>query len=105
MIVQPILKKPVYSFLPTDIEGFDSLAELTLDMRWSWDHGADEIWRMLDPSLWEFTHNPWVVLQTVSRDRFQSVMNDPEFRSKIEALEKSRNPSSRTTAGAFVRSL
>ncbi|MDP4270267.1 MAG: alpha-glucan family phosphorylase [Bacteroidota bacterium] len=91
MIIQPILKKPVYSFLPTDIEGFDSLAELTLDMRWSWDHGADEIWRMLDPSLWEFTHNPWVVLQTVSRDRFEAVMNDPDFRNKIEALEKIRN--------------
>ncbi len=90
MTIQPILKKPVYSFLPTDIEGFDSLAELTLDMRWSWDHGADEIWWMLDPSLWEFTHNPWVVLQTVSRDRFHAVMNNPEFRSKIEALEKSR---------------
>ena len=30
--------KPIYSLLPTDIEGFDSLAELALDMRWSWNH-------------------------------------------------------------------
>jgi starch phosphorylase len=34
----------IYSLLPTDIEGFDSLAELALDMRWSWNHGADKIW-------------------------------------------------------------
>jgi len=90
MSIQTNFKKPTYSFLPTDIEGFDSLAELSLDMRWSWDHAADEIWQMLDPALWNLTHNPWVVLQTVSRDQFQSVMNDPAFRNKIDTLVKSR---------------
>ena len=55
--------------LPREIEGFDSLAELALDMRWSWNHATDEVWRQLDPELWEITHNPWVVLQTVSRDK------------------------------------
>ena len=28
---------------------------------------TDEVWRQLDPELWDLTHNPWVVLQTVSR--------------------------------------
>ena len=51
--------------------GFDSLAELALDMRWSWNHATDEVWRKLDPKLWEITHNPWVVLQTVSRDQIE----------------------------------
>ena len=51
-----------------DVEGFDSLAELALDLRWSWNHAADRIWGRLDPVLWELTHNPWVVLQTVSRE-------------------------------------
>ena len=51
---------PLYSFFPTEIEGFDSLAELALDMRWSWNHAADEIWRRLDEPLWELTRNPWV---------------------------------------------
>jgi len=36
-----------------DIEGLDSLAELALDMRWSWNHCADEVWRKLDPALWD----------------------------------------------------
>ena len=39
---------PIYSFLPTEVEGFDSLAELALDMRGSWNHYADELWRQLD---------------------------------------------------------
>jgi len=33
----------IYSLLPTGIEGVDSMAELALDMRWSWNHGTDEV--------------------------------------------------------------
>jgi starch phosphorylase len=91
-------KKPLTGFLPTDIEGFDSLMELTLDMRWSWDHGADEIWRLLDPALWDLTHNPWVVLQTVSRDKLLSIMNDPAFRKKIDALVKYKKNANKAPA-------
>ena len=74
----------------TEIEGFDSLAELALDMRWSWNHATDEVWRQLDPALWEFTQNPWVVLQTVSRDKLQGVCADPAFRVKVDALVQAR---------------
>lgn len=77
---------PIYNFLPTEIEGFDSLAELALDMRSSWNHAADEVWRTLDPILWELTHNPWVVLQTVSRDRIESVVGNDAFRKKVDDL-------------------
>jgi len=65
-----------------EIEGFDSLAELALDMRWSWNHASDKVWRQLDPELWELTHNAWVVLQTVSRDQIERVLADPIFRKK-----------------------
>jgi starch phosphorylase len=84
------IHKPVYSFLPTDIDGFDSLAELALDLRWSWNHAADVVWRQLDPDLWDITHNAWVVLQTVSRDQFQKVMSDPEFRKEVDGLLESK---------------
>ena len=92
------IKKPVYSLLPSDLDGVDLLAELALDMRWSWNHAADEVWRLLDPALWDLTHNPWVVLQTVSRDQFQSVMNDPAFRKKIDALLKFKKDSNAAPA-------
>ena len=65
---------PIYDLLPTDIGGFGSLAELALDLHWSWNHGTDDVWRQLDPELWESTHNPWVVLQTVSRDQIERVL-------------------------------
>ncbi|MGA2722317.1 MAG: DUF3417 domain-containing protein, partial [Bryobacteraceae bacterium] len=81
---------PIYSLLPTEIEGFDSLAELALNMRWSWNHATDEVWRRLDPELWETTHNPWVVLQTVSRDRIERVLADPVFRKNVDGLVQIR---------------
>ncbi|HZD39779.1 MAG TPA: DUF3417 domain-containing protein, partial [Terriglobales bacterium] len=55
-----------YGFLPLDLDGFDDLVELALDLRWSWNHAADELWQDLDPALWEATHNPWLIVQTIS---------------------------------------
>ncbi len=81
---------PIYNLLPTEIEGFDSLAELALDMRSSWNHATDKIWRQLDSELWEITHNPWVVLQTVSRDQIESVLGDPVFRKDVDDLIRTR---------------
>ena len=49
--------------------GSDALTQLALDLRWSWHHGADELWSQLDPELWRLTHNPWVVLQVASPAR------------------------------------
>ena len=72
---------PIYNLLPAEIEGFHPLAELALNMRWSWNHATDEVWRKLDPELWEITHNPWVVLQTVSRDRIEREVI-PEFHTR-----------------------
>ena len=77
---------PIYHLLPTEIEGFDSLAELALDMHWSWNHATDDVWRQLDPELWMTTHNPWVVLQTASRDRIENVLADPGFRKNVDDL-------------------
>ena len=77
---------PIYNLLPADLEGFDSLAELALDMHWSWAHVTDQVWRRLDPELWAITHNPWVVLQTVSRDRIAAALADPAFRQCVDGL-------------------
>ncbi|EMI57254.1 alpha-glucan family phosphorylase, partial [Rhodopirellula sallentina] len=81
---------PVYDLLPIEIDGFESLAELALDLRSSWNHATDVVWRRLDEELWEITHNPWVVLQTVSRQRIEYVLDDTDFRSKVDALLDAR---------------
>jgi starch phosphorylase len=95
---QTPVSKPNYSLFHLDIEGFDSLAELALDLRWSWNHATDKVWRQLDPASWELTHNPWVVLQTVAKDKLQRVLADPAFRSQVDALVQSKKKMTATPA-------
>jgi starch phosphorylase len=89
---------PIYSLLPMEVEGFDSLAELALDLRWSWNHAADEVWRQLDPAQWELTHNPWGMLQTVSRDEIERVSADPVFRKGVDDLIQARRQEAKAPA-------
>ena len=95
---QAPLTKQNYNTLQTDIDGFDSLAELALDLHWSWNHVTDEVWRQLDPALWEFTQNPWVVLQTVSTDKLKSVLANPGFRKNIDELLQFKREVAKTPA-------
>jgi starch phosphorylase len=89
---------PLYSLLSADVEGFDTLVELALDMRWAWNHATDEVWRQIDPVLWEQTHHPCDVLQTVSRDKIRNALADPVFRKKIDDLLQSKKQQGETPA-------
>jgi starch phosphorylase len=35
----------------------DRITQLALDLRWRWNH-FDELWRDLEPELWDGTRNP-----------------------------------------------
>ena len=89
---------PKELLLPTDVEGFNDLAELALDMRWTWNHATDQVWRQLDAVLWDLTQNPWVVLQTVSREKLQRVLAEPAFRNQVDDLVQARRDAAETTA-------
>jgi starch phosphorylase len=95
---QTRIRHPLYGLLPADVEGFDSMVELALDMRWSWNHATDEVWRQLDPVLWDLTHNPCDVLQTVSREKIRSELADPAFCKKIDALVQSKKHAEEASA-------
>lgn len=79
-----------YGLQHTDLDGVSALIELALDLRSAWNHGADNLWRQLDPDLWESTQNPWVVLQTVSRDKLKLLLGDPMFRGEVDGLIEAR---------------
>jgi len=82
----------------------DSLTELALNLDWSWSHAADDLWRQLDPELWELTHNPWVILQTVSRERLQAVSATPQFQRTLNQVLETRTKREEA-ANWFQRSL
>jgi starch phosphorylase len=98
MSKQTPVSPSIHNLLPTDVEGFDSLAELALDMRSSWNHRADELWRRLDAALWELTQNPWVVLQTVSRDKLQRTLAEPAFRKNVDDLLQAKRQAAEAPA-------
>jgi starch phosphorylase len=79
-------RDPLYGFLHTEVEGVDALAQLALDIQWSWNHAADEIWQQLDPALWEMTRNPWIILQTVSREQLEQKLKNSEFRQQVDKM-------------------
>ncbi|WP_284215415.1 MULTISPECIES: alpha-glucan family phosphorylase, partial [Alphaproteobacteria] len=68
------------------LEGYLALRELALDLRWSWSHASDVLWRELDSQTWEATRNPWGVLRTVSYDRLDNLLSTPQFAGKLEEL-------------------
>ncbi|VAW90057.1 Glycogen phosphorylase [hydrothermal vent metagenome] len=65
-------------------EPLNGLATLALDLRWSWNHGADLLWHQVDPSLWEATANPWLILETVSDQRLKTLASDATFLEKLQ---------------------
>jgi starch phosphorylase len=75
-----------FHFYIQNLEGFDSLARLALDLRWSWNRAADGIWRQLDEVLWDETRNPWEVLQTASPQKLKTLLAQEAFRSQVETL-------------------
>jgi glycogen phosphorylase len=74
-----------------------ALEDLAFDLRWTWMHQSDELWRRVDPIRWEQTRNPWLVLQCAGRARLEALAGDAEFRSVLETAlrERERAASSR----------
>jgi glycogen phosphorylase len=85
---QVLINEKINTYRREDIQGYEALEELALNLLWSWNHNADKIWHRLDPALWEFTHNPWVVLQTVSREKLERMLADSEFRKEVDEMVK-----------------
>jgi len=80
------MTEPILAYGPSGLEESDNLVELALDLRWSWNHEADDLWRPLDPELWGLTHNPWLLLQTVAPEKLAQLTAEVGFRTRVEAL-------------------
>ncbi len=83
-------------YLPRKLpERLRGLAELAVDMRWSWDRKAEELWRKIDAEMWDATGNPWFILESVSQERLAELSRDESFlsliRRQLEIVRKSQN--------------
>ena len=92
------MSSPTRSNRPPEAKSHEVLTELALDLRWAFNHSADRLWERLDPELWDLTHNPWVVLQTVSRERLESVIADPAFQELLTEVHRDTQTAERPDA-------
>jgi starch phosphorylase len=67
--------------LPPGLEG---LADLALDLRWTWSHATDQLWETLDPETWEHTRNPYFILQSASQARLDQAASDSGFKQELQ---------------------
>ena len=91
-----LLSNSMYCFLPTELEGFTSLAEWPSTCAGRGTMPPTKSGGGSNPSLWEFTRNPWVVLQTVSRETLTNTLAEPSFMKKVnELLQAKREAATR----------
>ncbi len=81
-----ILSDPSAFTIWPKIEGVDALAELALNLHWSWNHATDELWEEPRSRTLESHAKPWVILRTVSKDKIRSLLAQPQFRQRVDEL-------------------
>ncbi|MGO9532204.1 MAG: alpha-glucan family phosphorylase [Syntrophobacteraceae bacterium] len=92
------MAEPIFAYESSNFAGMDELIELALNLRWSWNHGADEIWRPLSPELWDLTRNPRVILQSMGPDKLKNLAADTNFRTRVETLVQEMRTSSQAAS-------
>ena len=80
----------VHSPLPDLPEELATLADLALDLRWSWSHATDVLWARIDPELWSMTHNPWLILRNISSEKLRTLAADSDFVSSLQGFVDAR---------------
>lgn len=78
--------------LPADLLPLvEKLADLATDLRWSWSHAGDAVWKAMDLQLWEQSENPFVILQNLSRERLEELNQNTQFKQHLDRLTDARN--------------
>ena len=61
------------------------LNELSLNLRWCWDHPTIEMFRGIDPDLWEETgHNPRLMLGRINQRQLAKLAADEAFLAQMD---------------------
>ncbi len=68
-------------------EALAPLQELAFNLRWSWDQQTRDLFRWVDPQIWELSfHDPVRLLSLVGRDRLDQLAADPGFMGFLDEM-------------------
>ena len=84
--MQPIRTFNVSPSLPKQLE---PLRKLAYNLHWDWNVETKDLFRRLDPDLWESSrHNPVLMLGTISQERLQEAAEDEGFLAQLERASR-----------------
>ena len=84
--MKPLRQLTVVPTLPSNLE---PLRELALNLWWTWDREALELFRHLDRELWEKTyHNPVAMLGQISQARLDAAATDSAYLAHLDVIYK-----------------
>ncbi|HEX3744625.1 MAG TPA: alpha-glucan family phosphorylase [Bryobacteraceae bacterium] len=74
-----------YHVIPCLPPRLQCLNQLSLNLRWSWNHPTIELFRTMDPDLWEETgHNPRLILGRIDQKRLVELSADEAFLAQMD---------------------
>ncbi|MDP6037672.1 MAG: DUF3417 domain-containing protein, partial [Candidatus Latescibacteria bacterium] len=75
--MNPISTIVVKPSLPKPLQGLEALA---YNIRWAWDPDTIDLFRRIDPTLWEKVyHNPIRMLSDIDQERLNQLVESPGF--------------------------
>jgi len=78
-----------FQVLPSIPESLSFLEMLSRNLWWSWQHDAQELFRRIDPGLWEEAgRNPVVFLTYIEQERFKELAKDDSFLAHQKRLKE-----------------
>ena len=84
--MKPLRQLTVVPTLPPNLE---PLRELALNLWWTWDREALDLFHHLDAKLWEKTyHNPIAMLGQISQERLDATSKNSAFLARLEVIHK-----------------
>ena len=84
--MKPLRQLTVVPTLPPNLE---PLRELALNLWWTWDREALDLFRHLDAGLWEKTyHNPVAMLGQISQEQLDEASKNSMFLARFEVIQR-----------------
>ena len=83
-MIRPVATVDVAPNLPAKLE---RLLDLAYNLRWSWDHDTINLFRRLDPDLWDRSgRNPIALLGSISQERLQAAAEEEAFMAHLDRV-------------------
>jgi glycogen phosphorylase/synthase len=73
----------IYQDVPKSLE---ALQELSMNLWWSWNYEAEELFELVDKNLWKKLNNPISLLQSLTLEQMRELEDNEEFLKKLKIV-------------------